>query len=89
MSENLTFDWGGKPYTGLNREWEPDWFLTDEQRELQQQLIEVCEKVIRPNAIICDRTGEYPQKSVEALAELHIQGGATSTVVAARTTSAS
>ena len=67
MSENLTFDWGGKPYTGLNREWEPDWFLTDEQRELQQQLIEVCEKVIRPNAIIGDRTGEYPRKSVEAL----------------------
>ena len=74
MSDDLNVDWGGEPYTGLNREWEPEWFLTDEQRELQRQLIEVCERVIRPEAIIGDRTGAYPHKSLQALADLGILG---------------
>ena len=74
MSDDLNVDWGGEPYTGLNREWEPEWFLTDEQRELQQRLIDVCERVIRPEAIIGDRTGAYPHKSLQALADLGILG---------------
>jgi alkylation response protein AidB-like acyl-CoA dehydrogenase len=74
VSDDLNVDWGGEPYTGLNREWEPEWFLTDEQRELQQRLIDVCERVIRPEAIIGDRTGAYPHKSLQALADLGILG---------------
>lgn len=74
MPEALTHQWGDAPYFGLNREWEPEWFLTSEQRALQEELIAVCERVIRPHAIIGDRTGAYPQASVEALAELRVLG---------------
>ena len=74
MTETLAHQWGEGPYSGLNREWEPEWFLTDDQRAIQAQLIEVCERVIRPQAIICDRTGAYPQANIEALAGLGILG---------------
>ena len=66
--------WGGKPYFGLGYDFDPQWFLTDQQKDLQKQLIEVCHDVIRPQAAICDETGEYPWKSVEALAELRLLG---------------
>ncbi len=74
MTDNLTFDWGGTPYDGINREWEPEWFLTDEQRDLQQRLIDVCHTTIRPNAATGDRTGAYPRENLEALAELGVLG---------------
>ena len=74
MTETLAHQWGEGPYGGINREWEPEWFLTDDQRAIQAQLIEVCERVIRPQAIIGDRTGAYPQASIEALAEMGILG---------------
>ncbi|MFM7212495.1 MAG: hypothetical protein ACKOYQ_10945, partial [Actinomycetota bacterium] len=68
MDADLAFPWGSGPYPGINREWEPDWYLTDKQRELQRALIEVCERVIRPEAVEGDRTGAYPRRSVQALA---------------------
>ena len=66
--------WGGKPYFGLDYEFDPQWYLTDAQKQLQKQLIEACHDVIRPQAAIADETGEYPWKSVEALAELRLLG---------------
>ena len=66
--------WGGEPYFGLDYEFDPQWYLTDGQQKLQKQLIEVCHDVIRPQATVCDETGEYPWKSVEALAELSLLG---------------
>lgn len=74
MADDLTHRWGDTPYHGINREWDPSWFLTDEQRALEEELIALCERVIRPNAIVGDRTGAYPRASVEALAELGVLG---------------
>jgi alkylation response protein AidB-like acyl-CoA dehydrogenase len=70
IDERTTKRWGGEPYYGLDYEFDPLWFLTPEQLELQERLIDVCHDVIRPNAIEADRTGEYPRTSLKALAEL-------------------
>ena len=40
---------------GLDPMFNPDWFLTDEQKQLREQLIEICEKEIRPRAAQNDR----------------------------------
>ena len=64
--------WGDGPYYGLDGEFDPDWYLTDGQRALQRELISLCERVIRPQAIECDRTGAYPRESLEALASLDL-----------------
>ena len=66
----MTKMWGAEPYYGLDDEFDPQWFLTDEQKDLQRRLIEVCRTVLRPNAIESDRNNTYPRKSLEALAEL-------------------
>ena len=66
--------WGGEPYYGLDYEFDPQWFLSDGQRRLQGQLIEVCHDVLRPNAVRCDESGAYPWESVKALAELRLLG---------------
>ncbi len=52
---------------GLDPMFNPDWFLTDEQRALREQLIEICEKEIRPRADHNDRTLTFPRESLEAL----------------------
>ena len=36
--------WGGEPFWGLGYEWDPEWVLTDRQKELRDTLIELCEK---------------------------------------------
>jgi alkylation response protein AidB-like acyl-CoA dehydrogenase len=64
--------WGDEPYYGLGYDFDPRWFLTDEDRRLEAQIIEACERVIRPLAIECDRTGAYPWASVEELARLRL-----------------
>ena len=66
--------WGGEPYFGLDYEFDPQWYLTDDQKKLQTQLIEVCHDVIRPQAALCDETHEYPWESIKALAELRLLG---------------
>ncbi|MEZ5881384.1 MAG: acyl-CoA dehydrogenase family protein [Nitratireductor sp.] len=65
---------GADQFNGLTPEFDPDWFLTDDQRVLRQELIEACRKVIRPQAIKSDETSEYPWASIEALAELNLLG---------------
>jgi hypothetical protein len=42
--------WGGEPFWGLGYDWDPDWFLTERQKELRAKLIELCEKEMRANA---------------------------------------
>jgi len=44
--------WGGEPYFGLDYEFDPQWYLTEDQKKLQKQLIEVCHDVIRPQAAL-------------------------------------
>ena len=46
---------------GLDPElFEPDWFLTDEQKALRERLIEICEKEIRPRAAENDAEAHVP-----------------------------
>jgi alkylation response protein AidB-like acyl-CoA dehydrogenase len=66
--------WGKEPYFGLGYEFDPQWYLSDRQKDMQERLVGVCHDVIRPEAIRCDETGEYPWKSIEALAELGLLG---------------
>ena len=53
--------------SGLDPLFDPEFFFDDEQKELRQQLIEICERDIRPLADANDRTSTFPRKSLEAL----------------------
>lgn len=66
--------WGSDAWYGLEDEFDPGWYLTDEQKDLQQKLIQLCHDVLRPNAIESDRNNTYPRKNVEALAQLGLLG---------------
>ena len=66
MSEKT---WGGEPFWGLGYEWDPDWVLTDRQRELRDLLIELCEKEMRANAKVSDDELKFPRRNLELLGE--------------------
>ena len=66
MSEKM---WGGEPFWGLGYEWDPDWVLTERQRELRAKLIELCESEMRANAKRSDDELLYPRRNFEVLAE--------------------
>jgi alkylation response protein AidB-like acyl-CoA dehydrogenase len=70
----MTISWGGEPYFGLDSGFEPDWFLTEDQKKLRADLIELCRTVLRPNAIDADRNNVYPRESIKALASLRLLG---------------
>jgi alkylation response protein AidB-like acyl-CoA dehydrogenase len=55
---------------GLGEEFDPIWYLTAEQLELQEKLVELCKTTLRPNAIKFDANLEYPRENMEALASL-------------------
>jgi alkylation response protein AidB-like acyl-CoA dehydrogenase len=57
-------------FNGIGPEWNPDWFLTDEQKDLRARLIELCNTTLHPNAIEFDKTYEYPRRNMEALASM-------------------
>src|SRR5262249_5974865 len=64
--------WGDEPYFGLGYDFDPTWFLSDEDRALEAEIIDACQRVIRPLAIECDRTGAYPRASVDELGRLRL-----------------
>ena len=66
MSEKT---WAGEPFWGLGYEWDPDWVLTDRQRELRTLLIELCEKEMRANAKRSDDELLFPRRNLELLGE--------------------
>jgi alkylation response protein AidB-like acyl-CoA dehydrogenase len=66
MSEKL---WGDNPFWGLGYDWDPDWVLTDRQKELRASLIELCERELRANAKRSDDELSYPHRNFELLAE--------------------
>ncbi|WP_373503602.1 acyl-CoA dehydrogenase family protein [Aestuariivirga sp.] len=70
----MTKPWGADSYFGLDEEFDPQWFLSDEQKGLQQRLIKVCHDVLRPNAIEADRNNTYPRENIKALADLGLLG---------------
>ena len=66
MSEKT---WAGEPFWGLGYEWDPDWILTDRQKELRATLIELCERELRANAKRFDDELEFPRRNLELLGE--------------------
>jgi len=62
--------WNGEPFWGLDFSFDPQWTLTDDQKELQARLIEVCAETLRPNAVKSDAGLVYPRENFEKLAEL-------------------
>ncbi|MGH2890781.1 MAG: acyl-CoA dehydrogenase family protein [Solirubrobacteraceae bacterium] len=66
MNEKL---WNGEPFWGLGREWDPEWVLSDRQRDLRDLLIELCGREMRANAAVCDEQLEYPRRNLELLGE--------------------
>ena len=66
MSEKM---WGGEPFWGLGYEWDPDWVLTERQKELRATLIELCEKEMRANAKRSDDELLFPRRNLELLGE--------------------
>jgi alkylation response protein AidB-like acyl-CoA dehydrogenase len=61
--------WGQEPFWGLGYEWDPEWVLTDRQRELRDIIIELSQKEMRANAKRFDDTLEYPRRNLELLGE--------------------
>ncbi|XP_042888985.1 uncharacterized protein LOC122264253 [Penaeus japonicus] len=66
--------WGRGEYWGLSSDYDPDWVLTEKQKQLRADLMELCRKKIRPHAIHCDRTYTFPRESLNAMAELGLLG---------------
>ena len=52
MASQTTKAWGnGKEFWGMNWDYDPQWTLNEEQKEIQGKLMECCRTVIRPNAV--------------------------------------
>ncbi|XP_066966515.1 uncharacterized protein [Macrobrachium rosenbergii] len=66
--------WGKGEFWGVGSEYDPDWVLTESQKKLQADLMELCRTKIRPHAIHCDRNYVYPRESLDAMAELGLLG---------------
>ena len=66
MSEKM---WGSEPFWGLGYEWDPDWLLTDRQKELRGLLIDLCEQEMRANAKRSDDELLFPRRNLELLGE--------------------
>jgi alkylation response protein AidB-like acyl-CoA dehydrogenase len=66
MSEKT---WDGEAFWGLGYEWDPDWVLSERQRELRDTLIELCEQEMRGNAKQSDDELLYPRRNLELLGE--------------------
>src|SRR6266704_1582745 len=69
-----TKKWGEEDFWGLGFEWDPQWVLTDQQKELQRKLIEVSRTTLRDNALESDKKLLFPRKNFEALAKLGLLG---------------
>src|SRR3954467_898433 len=61
--------WGGEPFWGLGYEWDPNWVLTDRQKQLREELIELCEKEMRANAKRSDDELLFPRRNLELMGE--------------------
>lgn len=43
--------WGAGEYWGVSSDYDPDWLLTEKQKKLRDDLIELCRVKIRPFAV--------------------------------------
>ncbi|WP_119458433.1 acyl-CoA dehydrogenase family protein [Rhodospirillaceae bacterium SYSU D60014] len=71
---NQVKKWGAEEFWGLGFEFDPQWLLTDEQKELQAKLIELARTTLRDNAIQSDKKLLFPRKNFEALSKLGLLG---------------
>jgi alkylation response protein AidB-like acyl-CoA dehydrogenase len=71
---NQVKKWGDEDFWGLGYEWDPQWLLTDKQKELQTKLIELARTTLRDNAVESDKKLLFPRKNFEALAKLGLLG---------------
>jgi alkylation response protein AidB-like acyl-CoA dehydrogenase len=69
-----TKKWGAEDFWGLGFEWDPQWLLTDKQKDLQGKLIELSRTTLRDNAVESDKKLLFPRKNFEALAKLGLLG---------------
>ncbi len=69
-----TKKWGSEEFWGLGYEFDPQWLLTDAQREIQAKLIDLCQAKMRDNAIESDKGLIFPKKNFEILAEHGLLG---------------
>ncbi len=65
---NAIKKWGNEPFWGLGSEYDPQWVLTEKQRDLQARIIDMCQKEMRANAIESDRNLLFPRKNFKILA---------------------
>jgi len=65
---------GSEAFQGLGPEFDPQWVLTPEQKDLQRKLVELCRTTLRANAVESDKGLVFPRKSCEALAKLGLLG---------------
>ncbi len=61
-------------FGGISEDFDPQWMLTPAQKALQAKLIDLCARVLRPNAIASDRQLIYPRENFKALASLGLLG---------------
>ncbi len=66
MAEKM---WGDEEFWGLGYDWDPDWVLTEKQKDLRVKLIDLCENELRANAKRSDDELLYPRRNFEILAE--------------------
>ena len=66
--------WGEGPFWGLGFEYDPQWLLNDGQKRLQADLIALCQREMRANAIESDRNLLFPRKNFQILAREGLLG---------------
>lgn len=66
--------WGSEEFWGVGFEYDPQWLLTDDQKKLQAQLIDLARTTLRDNAVESDKKLLFPRKNFEALAKLGLLG---------------
>jgi len=69
--------WGAEPFWGLSYDWDPDWVLTDRQKELRETLISLCEQEMRAKtqemrAKVVEAEAQVPQAMAEAFRSGHL-----------------
>ena len=66
--------WGAEEFWGLGYDFDPQWLLTPEQKELQRKLIELCQSNMRDNAVESDKELLFPRENFRLLAEYGFLG---------------
>ncbi len=66
--------WGSEEFWGVGFEYDPQWLLSDRQKELQAKLIDLARTTLRDNAVESDKKLLFPRKNFEAIAKLGLLG---------------